>query len=592
MSTTRSSGSIRKAHRALLCVESLESRELLSGNTWMPMLAPSSATATAINLSWTMPTWGTYNYLVDMQGPGSNGLWEQIANPQSVVGNPVNYTAPGLSADTTYCFRVGEYTSADPNTYWSNNEYAATMPLAMTTPSVTATAVSPTRVNLTWNSVAGASGYNIYEGANATAPFTSVDSSKTSYSFTNLSPGTTYYFGVGAFNQGSTSLPNMQAVTTLPAVPAFTLQAWTPTEVGLSWNSAAGASGYVVDWWSNTNSGSVRLSGNNNNFYFANNLTPGTSYTFQVGAYNATGTSWANAQSMITLPADPSFTLMTISPTQIDVFWNSEAGANGYLVQEWVNGAWKQIANPGTSTNKLEVTGLTPNTSYFFDVIAYNASGYSWADVAQSAFTAPATPTFSATAVSASQINLAWNSVAGANSYVIQEWTSNGFAPIIVVSGTSTTYSATGLNANTTYYFEVFAQNAGGEGYANTESALTVPAAPLFSFTGVSTTQLNISWNYVAGASGYLIDEWVNGAWQQIANLPNYSTSAPITDYLVTGLNPGSTYYFDVSAYNASGVSWANYQSVTTVSLPVRRPVAAVDDSLTSNALAAAGLLE
>ena len=87
-----------------------------------------------------------------------------------------------------------------------------------------------------------------------------------------------------------------------------------------------------------------------------------------------------------------------------------------------------------------------------------------------------------------------------------------------------------------------------------------LPAAPSFTATVVSGTQINLAWTPVAGATGYLVDEWVNGAWMQLGNLSGSSTG-----YAVTGLNPNTTYYFDVAASNAAGTTWANYQSATTL---------------------------
>jgi hypothetical protein len=86
------------------------------------------------------------------------------------------------------------------------------------------------------------------------------------------------------------------------------------------------------------------------------------------------------------------------------------------------------------------------------------------------------------------------------------------------------------------------------------------PVAPSFSATAVSGSQVNLSWGGVANVDNYYVDEWMNGAWVQIANLGGGSTS-----YTVNGLNSGTTYYFTVGAANASGTSWANYQNVTTL---------------------------
>ena len=81
----------------------------------------------------------------------------------------------------------------------------------------------------------------------------------------------------------------------------------------------------------------------------------------------------------------------------------------------------------------------------------------------------------------------------------------------------------------------------------------------MLSATAVSASQINLAWNGVTGANGYLVDEWINGAWKQIASLGSSTTG-----YSVSGLSASTTYYFDVAAYNSAGTTWANYQSATT----------------------------
>ena len=71
----------------------------------------------------------------------------------------------------------------------------------------------------------------------------------------------------------------------------------------------------------------------------------------------------------------------------------------------------------------------------------------------------------------------------------------------------------------------------------------------------------------MSGASGYLVDEWINGAWKQIGNF-----GSGVTSVSVTGLSPGTTYNFDVAAYNSSGTTWANSQSATSFKAAPRRP--------------------
>ncbi len=100
---------------------------------------------------------------------------------------------------------------------------------------------------------------------------------------------------------------------------------------------------------------------------------------------------------------------------------------------------------------------------------------------------------------------------------------------------------------------------------------ILAPAAPSFTATAVSGTQIKLSWQNVSRANGYLVDEWINGAWQQIASLGSGNTG-----YIVSGLSAGTTYYFDVAATNSAGTAWAAYQSATTsAAVNVNEPAAA-----------------
>ena len=67
------------------------------------------------------------------------------------------------------------------------------------------------------------------------------------------------------------------------------------------------------------------------------------------------------------------------------------------------------------------------------------------------------------------------------------------------------------------------ASNAAGTTWANyqsgtTAATLTPPAAPSFTATPVSSSQINLAWTGVAGATGYLVDEWINGVWTKIGS--------------------------------------------------------------------------
>ncbi len=114
----------------------------------------------------------------------------------------------------------------------------------------------------------------------------------------------------------------------------------------------------------------------------------------------------------------------------------------------------------------------------------------------------------------------------------------------------------------------------------------TRPAAPSLVATAVSASQINLSWNAVSGASGYLVEELTKGGWSQIGNA--YSG---VRVYTVGGLSAGTTYSFEVGAYNLAGVSWSRFQTATTAAaaaVTAGEPAAATAYTPVSGALFAA----
>jgi len=267
-------------------------------------------------------------------------------------------------------------------------------------------------------------------------------------------------------------------------------------------------------------------------------------------------------------PSAPWLTATAVSSSQVNLTWTSVAGASGYLVDEWINGAWQQIDNLSGGSTGCAVTGLSAATTYYFDVAACNSDGTTWANwqaVTTLKENPPAAPSFAATVITSSQVTLAWDRVAGANGYLVDEWI-NGALKQFNLPGSCTRFTATGLSAATTYYFDVAACNSAGTTWANWQPFTTLrggpPTAPSFVASDVSASQINLSWSSVAGASGYLVDEVVNGALKQLS-LPGGCTSC-----VLTGLSNSTIYYFDVAAFNAASTTWAPSQRVVTIDHP------------------------
>ena len=199
---------------------------------------------------------------------------------------------------------------------------------------------------------------------------------------------------------------------------------------------------------------------------------------------------------------------------------------------------------------------------------------------------APAAPTgLTATAASSSQINLAWT--ASTTSDVEYEVFQNGSQ--ISTVGT-TTYSSTGLTASTTYSYTVEATDSSGTSGADgpvsatTLAGTTGATAPVTFLTAVGSSSKQIDLRWVASTTSAPNTAPVNYAVYR-STTPNFTPSSSnlmgttigITNYLDSnypatlsppagpGVQPSTTYYYQVVASTPAGTSTAATASATSL---------------------------
>jgi carboxypeptidase T len=190
-----------------------------------------------------------------------------------------------------------------------------------------------------------------------------------------------------------------------------------------------------------------------------------------------------------TPPAAPTnLSATAASSSQINLAWTDNAdNETGFRIERCTGAGcsdFTQIATVGANVTSYSNTGLTASTSYSYRVRAYNAAGDSdysntATEVTQAAAALPAAPTnLVATAVSKSQINLAWTDNAdNETGFRIERCkgsTCTNFTQIATVGANVTSYPNTKLTAATTYRYRVYAYNASGNSsYSNVVMATT-----------------------------------------------------------------------------------------------------------------------
>ena len=291
-----------------------------------------------------------------------------------------------------------------------------------------------------------------------------------------------------------------------------------------------------------------------------------------------------------TPPLPPSGLSATpINAHRIDLAWtdnsNNESGFNVYRctgdATACAAGPFGKIGNTGANATAYSDTSAQPSTTYTYHVTAFNSSFESAASNDATATTVASNPPngdpsgLTATAVSSSQINLAWTSGStNQDGFAIERCTGTGctnFAEIARTAASATSYANTGLASNTTYNYRVRAFNGDGySNYSNTAGATTfdVPPAPP---SGLTATQgrngnsafVDLRWTDNSNNETNFVVERCTGAG--CSNFgPIATPTANTTTYHDTAVARRTTYVYRVKAQNAQGDSAYSSSATTT----------------------------
>jgi fibronectin type 3 domain-containing protein len=356
------------------------------------------------------------------------------------------------------------------------------------------------QVSLSWTASSGATSYNVKQALVSGGPFTTIATGVTTTNYTNtgLNNGTTYYYVVSAVNASGEGANSSQ----ISATPSGPLSPITGTALN---NLVAGQTDVALASGGATDSADSFISG----------YGPGLAID---GILNTSANPW--------IPTD--YAISGITPDWLVVDFHqtvslglivisgryTQRAAGTYAFQYTTNASpvthsssWTTIgtytwssANPlprtgfqfGTVSN---VTGIqlvsAPNTTY------NGPWGNSIQEIEAYSTVIPGSPPTGLTATPGNvQVSLSWTAAAGATSYNVKRATVSGGPYTTIATGITTmSYTDTGLNNGTTYYYVVSAVNAAGESGNSSQ----VSATPSAGATKLAITSVNGGNNPTAG---------------------------------------------------------------------------------------------
>ena len=242
--------------------------------------------------------------------------------------------------------------------------------------------------------------------------------------------------------------------------------------------------------------------------YTVENLTNGTTYTFDVRAVNSADNGGVSTETAVMMPAVPSNFSATPRDQRVELSWDDPGNGTITKYQYSTDGGtnFADIPDSDASTTSYNVTVLSDGTetalanatTYTLAVRAVNPSGAGPASTGTATpMPAPAAPSGLSATPGDGQVALSWTDPGDASITKYQYSTDGGanFSDFDGGSSASTTaYTITGLDNGVTYTLALRAVNPSGEGRVSTATAVMVPAAPKLS-AAPGDGQVVLSWD-------------------------------------------------------------------------------------------------
>lgn len=540
---------------------------------------------TQMNLTWDASAGATKYVVLRGLTPGSETSFTTVT--------PNSFSYNHLLPNTQYCWQVKNI-NASGQVSTASNEVCASTATGSTTAApanVVATAISSSRIVVTWNAVAGATSYQIWQGQPPAAPTykSAVVAPTVSFTSAGLAAGTTYSYEIRAISPLGTSAASTPLATATTFLAGLEAYYKFDEKTGTTANDASGflRTGTLSGGAAFAMADKPQVENDLSVVSLPSNVTAKVTIA-NASAFNlASGAPFTVALWVKTPSAGSDFHIIGMR--------NSGCGTRGWEIgQDTTNqlyfagasavrsfgsalpvGAWTHVAVTSNGSNLTTyVNGVSTSTGAFSvantlklpvilghlgdcvggavlaDELYVYSRELSASEIAAIGKLPDPPVNLAVTVTSSTRQDLSWTAVPGASKYLIYKGTTSGDETFFTSSPSTTSTFAYGhLLPSTQYSWQVAVMKGGL--YSNRSSeviatTLAGPAAPTnVVATVLSSSRIKLDWTASAGAARYNVyQSTAGGAYAFVG-------STTTTTFTAANLTTMTAYSYQLQAVDA-----------------------------------------
>ena len=305
---------------------------------------------------------------------------------------------------------------------------------------------------------------------------------------------------------------NYEEQLIVPAVTGFASGSQTKSSAVLGWDKVSDADGYAVELYTGGKWNEVfRTSDSSVTSCTVGSLKADSTYSLRIRAFKDTddGTVYSDYTRLAVktkLANVAGLKAQGVTATAVKLDWARNAGATGYIIEQYKGGKWTQIAvTKNNYTLTFTVKGLAECTPYSFRVKAYKNDGgktnYSDYVTVKASTLLGTVKNAKVTSTTGTWITLGWDRNTGATGYVLEQYKGGRWTEIAVTKNNTTLkFTVKGLRNDTTYSFRIKAYKTVGDtttygSYVRVVGTTDIPNVAKFTGSAVSASAVKLDWS-------------------------------------------------------------------------------------------------